>query len=68
MADLPDILVSPKELVFEGGDHSKPIARHLALTNPHNCGTHAAFATPSVITPSAPAPRQTARNPEPPSR
>ena len=30
--------VSPKELVFEGGDITKPIARHIALTNPHNRG------------------------------
>ena len=38
MADLPEVSVSPKELIFEGGDASKPIARHLALTNPHNRG------------------------------
>jgi len=38
MGDLPEVSVSPKELIFEGGDASKPIARHLALTNPHNRG------------------------------
>ena len=35
---LPEIHVSPKELIFEGNDHTDPIVRHLALTNPHDRG------------------------------
>ena len=35
-SDLPNVAIEPKELVFQGPNHREPIARHLALTNPHN--------------------------------
>ena len=35
-SDLPNVAIEPKELLFSGPNHREPIARHLALTNPHN--------------------------------
>ena len=35
-SDLPNVAIEPKELLFQGPNHREPIARHLALTNPHN--------------------------------